>query len=70
MSTDKQNTYLPRPQTARRYGVTERSIARWTLDPDLGFPQPMNINGRLFFAVEQLEAWEKTRAVTFNRKAA
>ena len=69
MASNDSKTYLPRPKTAQRYGVTERSIARWTEAPELGFPQPMEVNGRLFFAVDELEAWERSRAAA-PRKAA
>ena len=62
MSDALQKHYLTRPGTARRYDVTERSIARWQDDPGLGFPKPMIVNNRLFFAVDELEAWERGRA--------
>ena len=71
MSNESTRTYLPGPHTARRYGVSDRTIARWEQDPDLGFPQPMIVNGRKFHPVDALEAWEKTRALpSNNRKAA
>lgn len=55
-------TYLPGPATARRYNVTTRCLGRWTTDPKLGFPKPMIVNRRRFFAVGDLEAWERSRA--------
>jgi len=71
MSNETVRTYLPGPQTARRYGVSDRTIARWEQDPDLCFPQPMIVNGRKFHPLDALEAWEKTRALpSNNRKAA
>ncbi len=69
MSTSGTKTYLPRSQTGRRYNVTDRSIARWAADPELGFPKPIIINGRWFFALDELEAWELSRA-SQSRKAA
>lgn len=61
-------TYLPTSATARRYGVTDRSIARWQADPATGFPAPLIVNKRKFFAVTDLDAWERSKGVT--RKAA
>lgn len=62
MSNELARTYLPGPQTARRYGVSDRTISRWEADSKLGFPQPMIVNGRKFHPLEALEAWEKSRA--------
>lgn len=63
MNHPRQNAYLPRPQVAKRYGVTERTVARWQADLTLNFPKPMEVRSRLFFAVEGLEAWERARAL-------
>ena len=38
MSDNLNKTYLTGPQTARRYNITDRSLARWTEDPRLSFP--------------------------------
>ena len=62
MSTASNRTYLPGPQTARRYGVSNRTISRWEQDPNLGFPPPMIVNGHKFHPLDDLEAWEKSRA--------
>jgi len=70
MSNENVQTYLPRPKTARRYDVSDRTISRWEQDPELGFPQPMIVNGRKFDLLDALEAWEKTRALPSNNKKA
>ena len=71
MSNDTPRTFLPAPKTARRYDVSNRTIVRWEQDPALGFPQPMHVNGRKFYALDELEAWERLRAVpSINKKAA
>ena len=70
MSNDLARTYLPGPQTARRYGVSDRTISRWEADPKLGFPQPMIVNGRKFHPLDALEAWELSRAAPSQQKAA
>ena len=70
MSTELTKTYLTGPQTARRYGIDTRSLFRWRNDPDLNFPTPMIVRDRTFFALDELEAWERLRAAPANRKAA
>jgi hypothetical protein len=35
------------------------SLWRWLRDPKLGFPRPMRINGRRFWKLAALEAWDK-----------
>ncbi len=70
MSDKPEKTYLPRPLVAQRYNITDRSIARWELDPELAFPKPMIVNGRKFFALDELETWERSRAASSNQKAA
>ncbi len=70
MSDALTKTYLTGPQTARRYGVDNRSLHRWRNDPDLNFPVAMIVHGRTFFALDELETWEKSRAAPSNQKAA
>ena len=70
MSNETSRTYLPGPKTARRYGVSDRTIVRWEQDPALCFPQPMHVNGRKFYPLDELEAWERMRAMPSNQKAA
>jgi hypothetical protein len=53
---------LPTVAVAKRYGVDPRSVKRWEIDPDLGFPRAMLINKRKYFDLAELEAWEKRRA--------
>ena len=70
MSDALTKTYLKGPQTARRYGVDNRSLHRWRNDPDLNFPVAMIVHGRTFFALDELETWERSRAAPSNQKAA
>ena len=55
------HTRLPTGAVAARYGVTTRSVDRWWKDPDLNFPQPIIINERKYWAVTDLEIWERQR---------
>ena len=68
MSQELTKTYLTGPQTSRRYGVNDRTVSRWEADTTLEFPQPMLVRGRKFFALDELERWERSRAS--NKKAA
>ncbi len=70
MSFQPNKTYYPRAKTGHRYNVADRTIARWAADPELGFPKPIIINGRWFFALDDLEAWERSRATASNSKKA
>lgn len=40
-----------------------RTMDRWIADPDLGFPQPMMINGRRFWTLRRIREWERAQAV-------
>jgi hypothetical protein len=48
----------PTRKTAERFGVTPRTIQRWRADPGLGFPKPININGRQYDDEEELDEFE------------
>ncbi len=69
MDTIPGQTYLTRPLAAARYSVSERTITRWMEDKSLGFPRPIRVRERLFFALAEIEAWERLRA-SVSRKAA
>jgi predicted DNA-binding transcriptional regulator AlpA len=65
MSTTQANITgrkLPTRQVCARYGVSDRTIARWVRDPDLNFPQPTVINGRLYFDDEALTMFDRAQA--------
>jgi len=46
---------------AARYARSIRTIIRWEADPDLGFPQPIDINGRKLHSDPLLTQWERKR---------
>jgi hypothetical protein len=37
------------------------TLWRWLRNEQLGFPQPIRINGRRFWSEEALSAWERTQ---------
>ena len=54
--------FLTRRQQARRYGVSTRTIDRWSDDDDLGLPAEIDIAGRKYRKLADLETWERARA--------
>ena len=49
-------------QVAQRYDVSVRTLERWDLKPELGFPKPIRINGRRYRDLAELEALERAQA--------
>jgi predicted DNA-binding transcriptional regulator AlpA len=56
------DVYLTGPQLKRRYSRSHQTIWRWMKNPELGFPKPTKINGRLYFHRDQIESWERLQA--------
>ena len=54
--------FLTRRQQARRYGVSSRTIDRWSDDDNLGLPAEIDIAGRKYRKLSELETWERARA--------
>jgi len=52
---------LPTRQVCERYGVSDRTVARWERDPDLNFPQPALINARKYYDEQLLTEWDRAR---------
>jgi DNA-binding transcriptional MerR regulator len=53
---------LPTREVRARYGVCDRTIARWERDQALKFPQPTVINGRKYYDENALTEWDRARA--------
>ncbi len=53
---------VPTRGVCTRYGVCDRTVARWEKDEALNFPQPTLINGRKYFDEDALNAWERAQA--------
>jgi hypothetical protein len=62
--------WLPRKGVAARYGVDPRSISRWEADREMNFPQPTHVNGRSYYAVDELDAFDQRCAAAGRRAAA
>ena len=63
---------LPSTAVCIRYGITRRTLGRWMVDPELSFPKPTEINGRLYHEEAALDAWEVAcaRRAASNKEAA
>ena len=62
LTTPKQ--YITRKNVRRRYdGISEMTLWRWEHDEKLGFPYAIDINGRKYYDLAEVEAWERKRAV-------
>ena len=54
--------YLTARQTRNRYGdISDMSLWRWLRDESLHFPKPVLINGRRYWRLSDLVAFEKSR---------
>jgi hypothetical protein len=47
---------------AERYDVSVRTLERWDLQPDLGFPPPIHIRRRRYREIAKLDAWDTANA--------
>jgi hypothetical protein len=55
-------TFVPiTPDVSREFKRNPRTIKRWIANSALGFPRPVNINGRLYIARHLLEEWKHAR---------
>ena len=52
----------PAPKVADQFGITRRTLSRWIIDPELDFPQAVEINKRLYFKQAEIDAWKLQRA--------
>jgi DNA-binding transcriptional MerR regulator len=52
---------LPTRAVRARYGVCDRTIARWERDEALKFPQPTVINGRKYYDENALTEWDRAQ---------
>ncbi len=63
ITTQPTGQKLPTRLVCQRYGVSDRTIARWERDAGLNFPQALIINGRKYFSEDDLTAWDRANAV-------
>jgi predicted DNA-binding transcriptional regulator AlpA len=59
---DEQREFLPAREVWAAFGITDRTLDRWLLKTELGFPKPVRINGRRYFKATEVRAWQRARA--------
>jgi predicted DNA-binding transcriptional regulator AlpA len=50
-------------------GVHYQTLLRWRRDPELNFPKPITINGRLYWRESDIAAWVRSREEVSNAAA-
>jgi hypothetical protein len=72
MTDQSRPVWLSRRHQADRFRKSLRTIERWGQKPKLGMPPEVEINGRWYRRLDQLEQWESmrpTRAATSTAAA-
>jgi DNA-binding transcriptional MerR regulator len=59
--SDESQQLLPTRLVCKRYGVHDRTIARWERSKDLNFPQPIVVNNRKYYRAEELTAFDRAQ---------
>jgi predicted DNA-binding transcriptional regulator AlpA len=63
--------YITRKKLLARFGgISAMTLWRWERDEKLGFPRPTEINGRKYYDLAEVEAWERERALASSAKVA
>ena len=59
--TESVSVFLTRTKVCARYGVCQMTLWRWEQKAELKFPPSVRINGRAYFKLADIEAWEQSR---------
>jgi predicted DNA-binding transcriptional regulator AlpA len=55
--------YITRKKILERFGgISVMTLWRWEHNEKLRFPKPTEINGRKYYDLAEIEAWERRRA--------
>ena len=68
--TNPNEIFLSRTQQSKRWSVSKRSVERWGEEERLALPPEIEINGRRYRKLSDLEAWERARVVATISKSA
>lgn len=50
------------PRLCVRFGICDRTLDRWLIDPRMSFPRPIYINKRRYWELAEIEEWERAQA--------
>jgi predicted DNA-binding transcriptional regulator AlpA len=56
--------FLSSKAARERYGISSMTLWRWMHSGRTDFPKPVCVNGRKFYKISDIEAWERTRAAS------
>jgi hypothetical protein len=56
---DTQRKWISRPDMAKRFGVTPRSVFTWEKNPPPGYPLPVDIRGYKYYPLDEVIAYER-----------
>jgi len=59
--TSDQDRLVPARQICLHYTICSRTLSRWLAQDDLGFPRPMVVNGRRYWSLTEIEAWDRAQ---------
>jgi predicted DNA-binding transcriptional regulator AlpA len=63
--------YIIRRKLRARFGdISEMTLWRWEHDEKLAFPKALTINGRKYYDLTEIEAWERKRATAGETRTA
>ena len=63
-----QKQYLTRKKILERFGgISAMTLLRWEHDEKIAFPTPTEINGRKYYNLADLEAWERRCASSIRQ---
>lgn len=58
------DTRMTGPQVRARFGnISDMTLWRWLQNAAMAFPKPLVINGRRYWRLADIEAWEHSRAL-------
>ena len=72
MANDEDGEFIPARRVRKRYDdISDMTLWRWIHDAELNFPKPCYLGRQRFWRLNDLKAWEMSRAsVPKNREAA
>lgn len=57
--------YMTSNMIAARYRISLMTLWRWENEsPHLGFPKPIRINRRKYWAESEIDAWDRSKVMT------
>lgn len=63
-------TFIGSPKVRNRYDdISDVTLESWIRDPAIDFPAPLTVNGRRYWRVSDLEAWERRNIKPTIRKS-